>query len=53
MQDGFLHGIEWIMLHGYLDYFQIPRFEGCPNKKLGDHDIPNAYNRWFISTYHV
>jgi hypothetical protein len=25
---GFLHGIQWIMFHGHLDYFQKPHLEG-------------------------
>jgi hypothetical protein len=41
---GFLHGIEWIMFHGHLDYFQQPPLGGRPNTKLGDHGTPNAYN---------
>ena len=41
-----LHGIEWIMFHGHLDYFQKPPLGGRPNTKpLGDHDTPNAHNR--------
>ena len=39
MQDGckglhgFLHGIEWIMFHGRLDYFEKPLLGGRPNTK--------------------
>ena len=45
--------IEWIMFHGYLDYFQKPPLGGRPNTKPGDHGTPNAHNRWFILFYHV
>ena len=50
---GFLHGIEWIMSHGHLDYLQKPPLEGRPNTKPGDHGIPNSLNRWIILFYHV
>ena len=30
---GFLHGIEWIMFRGHLDYFQKPPHGGRPNSK--------------------
>ena len=56
MQDGlhgFLHGIEWNMVHGHLDYFQKLPCGGRPNTKLGDHGTLNAHNRWFILFYHV
>ena len=43
----FLHGIEWIMVHGHLDYVQKPPLEGRPNTKLGDHGTPNVHNHWF------
>jgi hypothetical protein len=49
----FLHGIEWIMFHGHVDYFQKPSFGGRPDTKLGDHGTPNAHNCWFIIIYHV
>ena len=49
----FLHGIQWIMFHGHLDYFQKPPLGGRPNTKPGDHGTPNAHNRWFILFYHV
>ena len=43
---GFLHGIEWIMFLGHLDYCQNPSLEGRPyTKPPGDHGIPNAHNR--------
>jgi hypothetical protein len=42
---GFLHGIEWIMFHGHLDYFQKPSLGGRPNTKPGDNGTPNAHNR--------
>ena len=50
---GFLRGIEWIMFHGHLDYFQKRPLGSRPNTKLGDHGTPNAHNRWFILFYHV
>jgi len=50
---GFLHGIEWIMFHGHLDYFQKPSLGGRPNTKPGDHGTPNAHNCWFIIFYHA
>jgi hypothetical protein len=50
---GFLHGIKWNMYHDHLDYFQKPFFGGRPNPKLGDHDTPNAHNRWSVLIYHV
>ena len=59
MQDGwkslhgFLHGIEWIMFHGHLDYFQKPPLGGRSNIKLGDHNTQNTHNCWFIRFYHV
>ena len=59
MQDGckhphgFLHGIEWIMFHGHLDYFKKSPPGGRPNIKLGDHGTPITHNRWFILFYHV
>jgi hypothetical protein len=28
-----IHGIEWIMFHGHLDYFQEPPRGGRPNTK--------------------
>ena len=34
---GFIHGSEWIMFHGHLDYSQEPPLGGRSNKKLGDH----------------
>ena len=60
VQDGcktlhaFIHGIEWIMFHGHLDYFQNPPLGGRPNTKpSGDHGTPNAHNRQFILFHHV
>jgi hypothetical protein len=41
------------MLHGHLDYFQKSLFGGRSNTKPGDHDSPNANNRWFILVHHV
>jgi hypothetical protein len=48
-----LHGIEWIMFHGHLDYFLKPSLEGRPNTKPRDHDISDTHNCWFILFYHV
>jgi hypothetical protein len=61
MQDGckslhvfIVHGIEWIMLNGHLDYFQRPPLGGRPNTKPpGDHGTLNAHNRCFIWFHHV
>ena len=51
---GFLHDIEWIMVHGYLDYFQKSFLGGRPNTKpLGDHGTLNAHDRWFIVFYRI
>ena len=33
--DGFRHGIEWIMFHGHLEYFQEPPLGSRPNTKPG------------------
>ena len=51
--DLFLHGIEWIMFHGYLDYFPKPLLGGRPNTKPGDHGALNAHHPWLILLYHV
>ena len=59
MQDGckvymnFYRGIKWIMFHGHLDYFRKSLLGGRSNTKLGDHDIPNAHNYWYILFYHA
>ena len=46
---GFLHGIQWIVFRGHLDYIQKPPLEFRPNTKpLGDHGTPNAHNCRFI-----
>ena len=45
---GFLHGIEWIMFYGHLNYFRKSLLGGKSNTTLGDQGILNAYNRWFI-----
>ena len=50
---GFLHGVEWIMFHGHLDYFQKPPLGGRPHTKPGDHGTINVHNYWFILFYHV
>jgi hypothetical protein len=52
---GFLRGIEWIMLHGFLDCFQKPPLGGTPDTKQGDHYTPNIHKHWFILFffYHV
>jgi hypothetical protein len=53
MQDG-CHGINWIMLHDHLDYFQKLCLGGRPNTKpLGVHVTPNAPTCWFIFFYQV
>jgi hypothetical protein len=59
MQDGckvymdfILHGIECIMFHDHLDYYQIPHLGGRPNTKPGDHGTSNAHNCCFIIFYH-
>ena len=41
----FLHGIQWIMFYGHLDYFQKPPLGGRSNTKPGDHGPPNAQKR--------
>ena len=42
---GFLHGIQRIMSHGHLEYFQKPPLGGSkPNTKPEHHDTPNAHN---------
>jgi hypothetical protein len=51
--DGFLHGIQWIMFHCHLDYFQKSPLGGRPNTKLGGCGTLNTYNCWFILFYHV
>ena len=46
---GFLRGIEWIVFHGHLDYFQRPPLGGRPDTKpVGDHGSPNVHNCWVI-----
>ena len=50
---GFLRGIEWVMVHSSLDYFQKPPLGGRPNTKTGDHGTLKAHNRWSILFYHV
>jgi hypothetical protein len=43
---GSIHGIEWIMFLGHLDYIQKLSLGGRPNTKpSGDHGTPNAHNR--------
>ena len=42
---GFLSGIDWIVFHGRLDYFQKPPLGGRSNVKPGDHGTPNVHNR--------
>ena len=49
----FLHGIEWIMFHGHLDYFQKSLLGGRSNTKLGDHGTLNACNYGSILFYYV
>ena len=43
--DSYMHGIEWIVFHGHLDFFQKLPLGGRPNMKLGDHGILNVHNR--------
>ena len=50
---GFLHGIEWIMFHGYSHCFQKSSRGGRPNTIRGDYGTLNAHNRWFILFDHV
>ena len=50
---GFLYGIEWITVHGHLDYFHKPPLGGRLNTKPGGHGTPNAHNRQFNLFYHV
>ena len=50
---GFLHGTNWIMSYGHLDYLPKSPFEGRPNTQLGDHGTPNAHHRCFILFYHM
>ena len=39
---GVLHGIEWIMFHDHLDYFQKPPLGGRPNTTPWDHGTPKS-----------
>ena len=48
-----LHGFDWIMFRGHLDYFQQPSLEGRLNTKPGDHGNSNAQIHWFILIYHT
>ena len=48
-----LHGIEWAISHGHLDYFQKPPLGGKPNTCLGDHGNPNVNDRWYTLVNHV
>ena len=51
---GFLHGIQWIMFHGHLEYFHKPPLGGRrKTKPPWDHGSPNSYYHWFILVYHV
>ena len=50
---GFMHGIEWIMFHGHLDYFQKLSLGGRLITKPGDHGTMNPHNRWYSMFYHV
>ena len=40
---GFPYGIEGVMFHGHLDYFQKPPLGGTPNTKPGDHGTLDAH----------
>ena len=51
--DLFLHGIEWIVFHGRLDYFQKPPLGGRPYTISGDCGTVSAHNRWFVLFYRV
>jgi hypothetical protein len=42
---GFLHGIEWVVIYGHLNYSQKPPLGGRSNTRPGDHGTPNAHNR--------
>ena len=44
-----LHGIEWNMVYGRLDYSQNPLLGGRPSTKSRDHGTLNAHNHAFIS----
>ena len=50
---GFLHGIEWIMFHGYLDCSLKLSLGGKPDTKPIDHGTPNTHNCFFILFYHM
>ena len=50
---GFLHGIEWIMFHGHLDYFSKIPLGSRSDTNPGDHGTPHAHNRWLILFYHA
>jgi hypothetical protein len=52
---GFLHGIEWILFHGHLDYFQKLPLGGKHNIRLGDHGTPNAIwgPAWVLHWNHI
>ena len=50
----------WILTWHLMDHvswllgiFSKSSFGGGPNTKPGDHDTPNAHNRWFILFYYV
>ena len=49
----YIHGIGWIVFHGYLDSFQKPSLEGRSNTKPEHHGTLNIHNHWFILFYHV
>ena len=48
MQDGFLHGIKWIMFHGHLDYLQKPFLGDRPNTKPRDHGMHSERSQTLI-----
>ena len=50
---GIMHGIEGIMFHGHLDYFQKPPPGGRPYTKPGDHGTPDVHNHRFVSFYFI
>ena len=46
-------GIEWITIHGHLDYLQKPPLGGRSNTKPREHGTSNVHDHWFILLYHV
>ena len=48
-----LHGMQWITIHGLLDFASSPPKIDWSNTKLGDCDILKSPNLWFVMTYCV